>query len=274
MSPLYKAPSEHGHHTVFKPGQDGIEWLGLDMLRLKAGERWQGSFGQVETAFVILGGRCHLTLAGPQPNTWHNLGGRADVFSGAGTTVYLPPKAEIEVEAVSGLEVALASSPCDVELPPVVIGPDDVKVISAGASNWRRDVRLMIPPGSPISQRMIVGETLNPPGNWSGVPPHKHDLNSDIENFLEEFYLFKARPGDGYGVQLMYHDDQGEGLLVGDNRVSVMLKGYHPTVAAPGVTLCYLWVLAGEMKDYDITIDPRFGWVAQTESVLRENRNG
>jgi hypothetical protein len=28
------------------------------------------------------------------------------------------------------------------------------------------------------------------------------------------------------------------------------------------------------VKDYDITIDPRFGWVAQTESVLRENRNG
>jgi 5-deoxy-glucuronate isomerase len=141
-------------------------------------------------------------------------------------------------------------------------------------SNWRRDVRLVIPPGSPMSQRLIVGETLNPPGNWSGIPPHKHDVVNDVENFLEEFYLFKTKPADSYGLQLMYKGEEGQGHIIGDDDVTVMLQGYHPTVASPGTTICYLWVLSGEDKAYNISIDPRFAWVSTAEAVLKEEKLG
>ena len=119
-------------------------------------------------------------------------------------------------------------------------------------------------------QRLIVGETFNPPGNWSGIPPHKHDEISDIENFLEEFYFFKVKPPDSYGLQLLYRNDQGQSYIVGDDDVVVMLSGYHPTVASPGTTICYLWALSGESKAYDITIDPRFNWISNTEAVFKE----
>ncbi len=82
--------------------------------------------------------------------------------------------------------------------------------------------------------------------------------------------MFKARPGDGFGVQVMYDQKTAEAVPVGNDDVTVMLNGYHPTVAAPGVTLCYLWVLSGDSKAYDIVIDPRFGWVPTAESVMRE----
>lgn len=272
MSPLYKVPAGEGHRVVFQSGQDGIQWLALESLILAEGGSWQGRLDGEEAAIVILSGRCDVSIEGDQSASWTGLGGRNDVFSGPGTTVYSPPHSTIHVHAISDLEIAIAKSPCDEALAPTVIGPDDVKIVSSGALNWQREVRLLIPPGSPISHRMIVGETLNPPGNWSGVPPHKHDLNSDIENFLEEFYWFKAMPDDGYGLQLMYSNGDGQGHLIGDDSVAVMLNGYHPTVAAPGVTLCYLWVLAGESKAYDITIDPRFDWVAAAESNLRENK--
>jgi hypothetical protein len=36
------------------------------------------------------------------------------------------------------------------------------------------------------------------------------------------------------------------------------------------VTIAYLWVLSGDNKAYDITIDPRFAWVPATEAVLKE----
>jgi 5-deoxy-D-glucuronate isomerase len=49
-----------------------------------------------------------------------------------------------------------------------------------------------------------------------------------------------------------------------------MQNGYHPTVAAPGVTLGYLWVLSGDNKAYNIVTDPRFDWVSSTEAVLKE----
>ena len=36
------------------------------------------------------------------------------------------------------------------------------------------------------------------------------------------------------------------------------------------MTLFYLWTLAGERKDYLISLDPRFDWLPNAEAVLAE----
>ena len=274
MSPLFKVAPEGGYQSVFQPGDPDIQWLGLEVLRLETGESWEGALADEEAALVILGGSADIVVDNGKKEVWEDLGGRGDVFGGPGFAVYAPRKSNVSVTATSKVEVAIAKTPCDVDLAPALIRPEDVKVISAGMANWRRDVRLVIPPGSPMSQRLIVGETLNPAGNWSGIPPHKHDQVTEAENFLEEFYFFKVNPSDGYGLQLMYKDGNGQGHIIGNDDVTVMLSGYHPTVASPGTTICYLWVLAGDDKAYKIAIDPRFGWVGTTESVLKEERRG
>lgn len=268
---IYTVSAESGYQSVFQPGEDGINWLGLEILLLEAGNTWEGSLTDQEAALIILGGRCSISV---NDEHWENLGARSDIFSGLATTVYAPRRSQIAVKGESRVEVAIAKSPCDVDLSPTLLKPDTVRVVSSGMSNWRRDVRLVIPPGSPISQRLIIGETINPPGNWSGIPPHKHDINSDVENFLEEFYLFKIKPLDGFGVQLIYQDGKGKGHIIGHNDVATFLNGYHPTVASPGTTIGYLWTLAGDDKAYDISIDPRFGWVATAEAILREEQRG
>jgi 5-deoxy-glucuronate isomerase len=91
-----------------------------------------------------------------------------------------------------------------------------------------------------------------------------------VENTLEEFYLFKTRPSDGYAVQLVYRNGQGQGYIVGNDEVIVFQSGYHPTVAAPGTMVYYLWALSGSSKAYDVTIDPRFSWVGNAEAVFKE----
>ena len=58
--------------------------------------------------------------------------------------------------------------------------------------------------------------------------------------------------------------------MVTNDGVMVFPAGYHPTVAAPGVSGYYLWVLSGDSKAYEVTIDPRFRWVASAEAVLKE----
>jgi 5-deoxy-glucuronate isomerase len=255
---------------VFQTGEQDIHWLGLEVLRLEAGESWDGTLDDEEAAFVLLSGTAEISVDNGEAYT--GLGARGDIFSGSATAVYAPRKSKVNISATSKLEVAIAKAPCDEDLPATVIKPPDVKVVSSGMANWRRDVRLIIPPGSPISQRLIIGETLNPPGNWSGIPPHKHDQVTDDENFLEEFYFFKTKPADSYGLQLMYKDGEGQGHMVSNDDVTVMLSGYHPTVASPGTTICYLWVLSGDSKAYDIGIDPRFGWVGNAEAVLKEEQ--
>jgi 5-deoxy-glucuronate isomerase len=266
MNKTFTVPEGFGHHTVFQPGQHGIQWLGLQVLRLRSGEQWRGALAGQEALLDLLGGRASIQVKAEDTFSWEGLGGRQDTLAGTGFAVYAPPGSEIVVEAEGDLELAIASSPADPGGQPTLIRPDEVKVVVSGALSWQRDVRLILPPGSPISQRLIVGETLNPPGNWSGIPPHKHDEISEVENFLEEFYYFKSQPADGYGLQLMYKGDEGHGHIVGNEDVTVMLDGYHPTVAAPGTSLCYLWVLAGESKDYDISIDSRFEWVKAAEA--------
>jgi 5-deoxy-glucuronate isomerase len=274
MSSIFKVAAEGGYQKIFEPGEHDIHWLGLEVIRLDAGESWEGALADEEAAFIILGGSADISVDNGNREAWEGIGSRGDIFTGSATAVYAPRNSNVSVSANSALEVAIAKTPCDADLPAALVRPEEVRVVSAGMANWRRDVRLVIPPGSPISQRLIVGETLNPPGNWSGIPPHKHDQVTDAENFLEEFYFFKTNPADSYGLQLMYKDGNGQGHIIANDDVTVMLSGYHPTVASPGTTIAYLWVLAGEDKGYKIAIDPRFGWVSSAESVLKEEQRG
>ncbi len=270
MAQVHKVAARGGHQTVIRTGQDGIKWLGLEVLRLQKGQDWQGELADEEAALVVLGGKVSVAVSGRTSAEYSGIGVRADIFGGSPAAVYAPRRSKVKVKAESDAEVAIAKAPSSADLAPAYVVPESVRVVSSGMANWRRDVRMVIPPGSPISQRLIVGETLNPPGNWSGIPAHKHDQIVKGENFLEEFYMFKARPADGFGVQVMYDQTRAEAVPVGNDDVTVMLGGYHPTVAAPGVTLCYLWVLAGDSKAYDVVIDPRFAWVPTAESVMRE----
>jgi 5-deoxy-glucuronate isomerase len=270
ISLLHDVSPGDGHQSLIRLGEEGMQWLGLDLLRLAAGERWNGKLDEQEAVLVMLTGICAVSIDSEAVTTWEGLGGRRHVFEGPATAVYAPRRSRIEVEAESRLELAIVRAPCEVTLSPGLVTPEHVKVKSSGAANWRRDVRLLVPPGGSLTHRLIVGETITPPGNWSGIPPHKHDEIREDENRLEEFYLFKTQPQDGYAVQLVYDDHGGQGYIVGNNDLMSFPSSYHPTVAAPGVTVYYLWALAGQEKTYDVTIDRRFSWVGSTEAVLKE----
>jgi len=126
------------------------------------------------------------------------------------------------------------------------------------------------------AQRLLVGETLNPPGNWSSYPPHKHDRKAPSEAPLEEVYFFKIKPPHGFGLQRIYTSPEDENpfdevfLLENDDTV-VIPRGYHPVVAAPGYQLYYLWVLAGEERKYGAwSDDPNHRWLRNCEPMINE----
>lgn len=155
MSPLFEVPKGDGHHSVFQPGEHDIEWLGLEALSLTQGEDWQGETGDFEAVLVIFSGSCSISIQGQEHVEWTNLGSRADVFRGAATSVYVPRASQVSVVAERDLEAAIVKSPCDVDLSPALISPDDVRILSSGMANWRRDIRLIIPPGSPLRLSLI-----------------------------------------------------------------------------------------------------------------------
>jgi len=107
----------------------------------------------------------------------------------------------------------------------------------------------------------MVGETFNPPGNWSSYPPHKHD-GKDGEVVLEEVYYYRVSPPHGFGQQMLYTTDgECHTHTVRDGDAVLLPYGYHPVAAPPGYKLYYLWALAGAERKIGLHEDPTHTWI-------------
>ncbi len=299
---IYPTTGIKGFANVVNQQNARLRYISLDKLCLGAGSGHEGAIGMEEALLVVLSGTCSVSLrmresrdeGGSRTISWRDIGRRPNPFSGNPTAVYVPQDWIYEVEADRPAEILLVRSPWPDEgegvrseekkpsksaanrgVPaPFLIRPEDVKVVSAGVANWRRDVRFLLDASSP-SRRLMAAETLNPTGNWSGFPPHKHDTVSDNETILEEVYHFAVNPPDSYGIQRVYdYGSTDRALVVHDGDVVVFRAGYHPTVAPPGTTLCYFWAVAGEEKAFKVNVDPHYAWLARAEGVVKEMLRG
>jgi 5-deoxy-glucuronate isomerase len=251
-------------HTLVSPGTD-TDLIKLDVADIATGESL-GLTADGETLVVILHGVLDVEVDG---ESLGRAGGRASVFDGGGDAVYLPPGASLVLSTAdgAGAAIAVASAPLADEPAALarVIRPADHRVADVGEGNWARRVRTILGPEH-AAGRLLVGETVNPAGNWSSYPPHKHDEhNPPHEVALEEVYLFKVDPPGGFGVQILYDPGpRGErASVVHDGDVAIIKSGYHPVVGAPGYSLYYLWVMAGQGRQMIPALDPQHAWVQQ-----------
>ncbi|HHV63365.1 MAG TPA: 5-deoxy-glucuronate isomerase [Firmicutes bacterium] len=265
-------------------GDRGKEGLTFGVLRLGEQARaFAGDSGETELALVILSGRCVIEAGSMK---WGPIGTRDTVFSGKATGVYIPPYTDYRVYPVGRVEVAISGVPSDIKGEPQIVTPDHVVVNTRGVGNFTREVHDIIALNVK-AQKLVVGETFTPQGNWSSYPPHKHDVD-DFPNEvkMEELYFFKVNPPQGFGVQIIYGSAgqsgretcaaEGGELLIGnggaycenayvirDNDVVLIESGYHPVVAAPGYAIYYLWVLAGENRMLVPRDDPDHVWIKE-----------
>ena len=235
--------------------------IDLRLVQLSTGER-ETLLDDAEMCAVVLSGAVDVTIGGTSHGTASRPG---DVFAGAGDAVYAPPAQKLELAAQSDAVVAVAAAPL-ADRPPGparLITPSEQSVRTAGTGNWSRTIRTILGPDDDAG-RLVLGETLNPPGNWSSYPPHKHDRDAPPEEVaLEEIYYYRFKPKGGFGVQLIYDDRDERAQIVRDGDVVAIPSGYHPVVAAPGYSLYYLWVMAGEGRELAPFFDPRHVWIQE-----------
>jgi 5-deoxy-glucuronate isomerase len=245
---------------------------GTRFIELRSGELGPGEEvrldegDDVEVAAVVLRGAVEASADGRELGM---AGGREDVFEGPGHAVYAPPGARLALAATgAGAALAVASAPVadgGEPGPARVISPADQRIAYVGRGNWTRSVRTILGPEHPAG-RLLLGETINPPGNWSSYPPHKHDRHSPPDEVeLEEVYFFKFKPAAGFGVQVRYDGRHEEAFVVRDGDVALIPSGYHPVVAAPGYALYYLWVMAGRGREMAPRFDPHHVWVQEDQ---------
>jgi 5-deoxy-glucuronate isomerase len=247
--------------TVVTPERPG-DLIGLALSDLDAGQSFE-STGDLETVVVLLGGVVDVEANG---ESLGSAGGRSSVFEGPGHAVYAPPGTVLRLKATTPAQLAIATAPAGQGAPlkARIIGPGDQRLADVGKGNWSRTVRTILGPEH-AAGRLLLGETINPPGNWSSYPPHKHDREAPPEEVrLEEVYFFKVDPPEGFGVQVRYDDAGTEAFTVRDGDSAVIRSGYHPLVAAPGYSLYYLWIMAGDGRQMIPYMDPAHAWVVES----------
>jgi len=266
-----------GYTCIVSPKNSELKYIEFGRIFLsEKNEKYEGETGSREAVLTIFGGKCSVQVrTASQEVSYDSIGDRRDVFSGKPTMVYLPPNVEYNIIAESPVEIGVSMAPSNSKSSPILVKPEDAVENRVGTWNWRRTVYTSIG-GNVKAQRLLVGETLNPPGNWSSYPPHKHDRKGPAEVPLEEVYFFKIKPPNGFGLQRIYTSSEDEEpfdeifLLENDDTV-VIPRGYHPVVAAPGYQLYYLWVLAGEERRYGAwSDDPNHSWLRNCEPIINE----
>jgi 5-deoxy-glucuronate isomerase len=283
MNLLKQYVPKDGYTALVKPGKDGVEFLEVGVVRVPAGGAYRGNCEGSEVCLVLLGGLANVTVtslervpglpgaaaslepgtSNAEPIEFLSIGGRASVFAGRATTLHLPPGHKFKLEAVGAVEAVMARVPSDLAGQPTLIGPEKVKVSTRGKDASERSVHDIITASFP-SKLLLCGETFNAPGKWSSYPPHKHDTsNPPDETRMEEVYFFKVNPPQGFGFQRVYSPEENfdETYLVKDNSCVKLPFGYHPVAAAPGYSLYYLWILAGQPRNYTLHDDPDHKWV-------------
>jgi 5-deoxy-glucuronate isomerase len=256
-----RKPFGQGYIEVIRPGFAGLKRLSLGVLTLEEGTQYASETGDREAGLVVLGGRCRVEAGDA---AFPEVGDRSDVFSGKAHAVYLPPRTGFQVTALTGMQAALCWCSADRPGTPALVGPPAVRVKPVGRGNWSRTV-CDIFHENVNAQYLVLGETMNPPGNWSSAPPHKHDVHEPpAEAAMEEIYLFKVKPAQGFGIQRMYDGETFDvAYTLKDGDAVAIPRGYHPVVAGPGYRLYYLWFLAGRGRELYPRTDPDHAWLLQ-----------
>ena len=252
---LFRVPRQPGIQVLQQRGDRGARELSTLRIQLAAGADASLKVPGEETVVIVQRGAATLKAAN---HTWQAR--RADVFTERASAVYLPPGVTLDISASEPFEAVAFSTPAPAGGEPAFVGPDDVQVLARGRDNYSREVHNIFV-DDPHVGRLMVGETFNPPGNWSSFPPHKHD-GRDGEPCLEEVYYYRVDPPQGFGQQMLYTTD-GECVThsVRDGDTVLLPYGYHPVSSPPGYKLYYLWGMAGQQRKLALHEDPAHTWI-------------
>lgn len=250
-----------GFTKISSIGDGDLKLTEFGIINLEKGGIVSSDSGKSEIALIILGGKCSIAGDGFE---FKNIGGRKDVFSGKPHTVYIPCGNKYAITAETDVDIAWTASPSSLETAAYVIGPDQVKEAHIGRENYQRDAYLILTDAFPAAH-LYIGEAFVPSGNHASYPPHRHDFdNLPVEVDMEEIYFFRFNPEQGYGIQKIYTDDNSIDFTctVKHNDATLIPRGYHPVINAPGYTMYYLWIMAGQKnRKFLSVIDPVHKWI-------------
>ena len=243
-------PETPGLHECVLPGVQDCREVNILRLNLQRNESRTVDTGGREMNFVLIYGAAHVKC-----NHFTRDMTRLDSF-------YLPGQETVTLTALEDCSFYIGAAvwegygrpfyrKFDLSLP---LG--EIHQIH-GRGAGRREVFFTLDPQSEAS-RLLCGLTWGGNGSWTSWPPHQHEKD------LEEAYCYFDMDTPRFGLHLSYlKSGKVEETVVHVVRSGVIVlapMGYHPTVASPGSSNTYLWVLAAHShasRRYDLAVpDP------------------
>jgi len=272
MNNAYKLSERKGYVNIIDSNNSKLNYLGLDRIFLNPGENLQHEFGNVESVFILQKGDFIACVENNSTGILKNISSsRKDVFDELPSAIYIPAQSKIEIETDKGLDAIIYNSPSTKSGLPLYLSQKDITETIRGALNWKRKVRVLFGPVSETNN-IIIGESVSIAGGWIGFPPHKHDIENDIEYPLDEIYFFKVDgPNGAYAIHHTY-DLKGkneEHYTIDEDMAIAIPRGFHTSLAVPGCRLYMLWGLAGDKKIYKLSFDERFTWLNDAEALYK-----
>ena len=258
-----------GHHLKptkgllkydISPKDVGWDYLGYQVVTLRAGETYSFDSEGNEAALVPLMGKAKLSAGGETFEVE-----RLSVFKEKPHILYMPPGHTLEVEAGSEFECAVGTAPAEGKYPLRLFKPEEMRTEVRGGGSALREVHHVLSHPLP-AERLILFEVYIPGGNWSGWPPHRHDELMESP-YLEETYHFRFDRPAGFGMHRNYSPETefDEVFSVYSDDLVLVTQGYHPVAAAPGSTMYFLNYLAGKLVDderaHPPVDDPDHAWL-------------
>ncbi len=277
----YKARVE-GYTRIVDSSNSDLSYIELGRLYLeKEGKVYNGFTTDREVGINILSGivKLEVTTAAGEVYRFERVGNRMNVFEGAPEMIYIPINSKYTFTVLKGpFDAAVYSAPSSLDCIPRVVSCGEVESKKTGVLNWSRIVRQGI--GDSVeAHRLILGETLNPSGNWSGYPPHKHDeYYPPFEKPSEEIYWFHFDRPEGFAFLRLYTNEDAkdpfdETYLLKDGDIVTIKRGYHCIAVAPGYRMLYLFCLAGDFRGYGAwRDDPKHAWIRGAETIIKGDR--
>ncbi len=218
----------------------------MALLNLKKGEQYPLSTQNNEYALVILEGAVSFAV---QSGLRGALGPRKNVFEDLPEGLLLTREEEVSLTAITDCQVGIHYAPAPRKYRNYLMKKEDIRVNERGADNWRRVVRKVFWNDNSEGNGLLTGETVTYPGNWSTMPPHRHQFFEEGKEMpYEEGYLFKFSHPNGFGLIYQFDDQMDQAFSLKTNDVAYVGGGYHPVVAAPGSYLYHLTCMAGPKR--------------------------
>lgn len=250
------------------PLVDGeVKYLKTGALLLAKGDSYRLHTADREYSLVIVYGECEVLIEDGESGM---LGPRKNPFEDLPSGVFLTKDESVVITAKQDSLIGIGSARAEKKIKNYIITADKVRSSKRGADNWTREVRFVCWPDNTEGNLLITGETVTPSGNWSTIPPHRHQYDIfDEEVPYDEVYFFQFSKPQGYGLSYQFDD---EGLMdqtysLRNNDSLYIGYGYHPTACGPGADLYHLTFMAGPKRKSQASIHKDFRFMLEQSSM-------